>query len=128
MSDTKKFPAGSLLLASGLGSAAAVVCLAVAAWLMVKQGISQDAAGPLATASVSFGSFCGGLMLSLFQKRRGLFCGAVEGIVFTGMLFLLGILYQSEWGGAQLLRAGIVLLTGMLGGILGMLLSQRRRP
>ena len=44
MSDTKKFPAIGLLVVFGVGSAAAAVSLTGFGWLMVKQGLTQEAA------------------------------------------------------------------------------------
>lgn len=127
MSVTKKFPAVGMLAAFGLGGAAAAGCLVGFGWLMVQQGLTQDAAGPLATAAVCLGSFLSGLVLAAFQREKGLLWGAAEGGLFAGVLFLLGTLYQSEWGSAQFLRVGLVLMAGMLGGILGMLRTERRR-
>ena len=115
MSDAKNFPAVGLLAVFGLGSAAAV------------GGLTQDAAAPLATAAVCLGSFLSGLLMSLLQRGKGLVWGAAEGALFVGLLFLLGILYQSEWGTMQFVRAGLVLLMGVLGGIFGMLRAEHRR-
>ena len=89
MSDTKKFPAIGLLVVFGVGSATAAVSLTGFGWLMVKQGLTQEAA--------------------------------------AGLLFILGTLYQSEWETMQFVRAGLVLLMGVLGGILGMLRAERKR-
>ena len=47
--------------------------------------------------------------------------------LFAGLLFILGTLYQSEWETMQFVRAGLVLLMGVLGGILGMLRAERKR-
>ena len=127
MSDTKKVPAVSMLIVFGLGGAAAAGYLAVSGWLMVKQGMTQEAAGPLATTAVCLGSFLSGLLMAAFQKEKGLLWGVAEGALFAGMLFLLGTLYQSEWETAQFIRAGLVLLTGIVGGVLGMLCAERRR-
>ena len=68
MSDAKKFPAVGLLTVFGLGSAAAAGGLTGSGWLMVQQGLTQDAAAPLATAAVCLGSFLSGLLMSLLQK------------------------------------------------------------
>lgn len=57
MSDAKNFPAVGLLAVFGLGSAAAAGGLAGSGWLMVQQGLTQDAAAPLATAAV-FSAVC----------------------------------------------------------------------
>lgn len=127
MSDTKKFPATSLLLASGIGSVAVIGSLAGFAWLMVKQGMTQEAAAPFATAAVCFGSCLSGMLLTALQKEKALLCGAAEGVFFAGLLFLLGTLNQSEWEAGRFIRAGLVLLMGVLGGILGMMLTERRR-
>ena len=110
MSDAKKFPAVGLLTVFGLGSAAAAGCLTGSGWLMVQQGLTQDAAASLATAAVCLGSFLSGLLMSLLQKGKGLVWGAAEGALFVGLLFLLGTLYQSGWGTRQFVRAGLVRL------------------
>ena len=91
MSDTKKFPAIGLLAVFGVGSAAAAVSLAGFSWLMVKQGLTQEAAAPLATAAVCLGSFLSGLLMTILQKGKGLVWGAAEGALFAGLLFLAGI-------------------------------------
>ena len=70
MSDTKKFPAIGLLAFFGVGSAAAAVSLAGFGWLMVKQGLTQEAAAPLATAAVCLGSFLSGLLMAILQKGQ----------------------------------------------------------
>ena len=49
------------------------------------------------------------------------------GALFIGLLFILGTLYQSEWETMQFVRAGLVLLMGVLGGVLGMLRAERKR-
>jgi len=61
------------------------------------------------------------------KKGKGLVWGAAEGALFAGLLFILGTLYQSEWETMQFVRAGLVLLMGVLGGILGMLRAERKR-
>ena len=132
MSDTKKFPAIGLLVVFGVGSVAAAVSLAGFGWLMVKQGLTQESAAPLATAAVCLGSFLSGLLMAILQKGKGLVWGAAEGVLFAGLLFILGTvykrqLYQSEWETMQFVRAGLVLLMGVLGGVLGMLRTERKR-
>ena len=86
MSDTKKFPAIGLLVVFGVGSAAAAVSLAGFGWLMVKQGLTQEAAAPLATAAVCLGSFLSGLLMAILKKGKGLVWGAAEGALFAGLL------------------------------------------
>ena len=67
------------------------------------------------------------LLMAILQKGKGLVWGAAEGVLFAGLLFILGTLYQSEWETMQFVRAGLVLLMGVLGGVLGMLRAERKR-
>lgn len=127
MSDTKTFPVMQMVLSFGLGAVATAGCIAGCGWLMVRQGMTQEAAGPLATSAVCLGSFLGGLFLASFQREKGLIWGIAEGLLFVGVLILLGTLYQSEWQTFQFIRAGLVLMAGMLGGTLGMFRAGRRR-
>ena len=86
MSDTKKFPAIGLLVVFGVGNAAAAVSLAGFGWLMVKQGLTQEAAAPLATAAICLGSFLSGLLMAILQKGKGLVWGAAEGVLSASEL------------------------------------------
>ena len=70
MSDTKKFPAIGLLVVFGVGSAAAAVSLTGFGWLMVKQGLTQEAAAPLATAVIFDSRGIIYEQLFLFYKTR----------------------------------------------------------
>ena len=79
------------------------------------------------SSAVCLGSFLSGLLMAILQKGKGLVWGAAEGVLFAGLLFILGTLYQSEWETMQFVRAGLVLLMGVLGGILGMLRAERKR-
>ena len=83
-------------------------------------GPDAGAAAPLATAAVCLGSFLSGLLMAILQRAKGLVWGAAEGVLFAGLLFILVHCYQvSET--MQFVRAGLVLLMGVLGGVLGML-------
>ena len=91
------------------------------------KGFGLNQAIPLATAAICLGSFLSGLLMAILQKGKGLVWGAAEGALFAGLLFILGTLYQSEWETMQFVRAGLVLLMGVLGWILGMLRAERKR-
>lgn len=127
MSDTKGFPAAGMLLSFGLGAMAAAGSLAICGWLMVGRGLTQDAAGPLATLAVCLGSFFSGVVMAALQKEKGLIWGAAEGLLFAAVLIILSIVYQREWQLSQVIRAVSVLTAGILGGILGALRPKRRR-
>ena len=90
MSEQKKFSVGPALLAFVIGGAFAGGCMAGLAYLMARQGLSQAAAWPMASAAVCAGSLLSGWLAAFFQRSRGLFCGAIQGILFVLLLPILG--------------------------------------
>lgn len=120
-------PAGPVLVSFVLGLLLTWLCLAGSAAWMERQELSRAAAWPLSTASVCFGTFAGGCLSAFLQKSRGLVCGAVEGLLMSGLLLALlfgndGVLEQ-----AQELRCAMTLCAGCLGGFCGMLWSEKHR-
>ena len=71
MSEQKKFSVGPALLAFGIGGAFAGGCMAGLAYLMARQGLSQAAAWPMASAAVCAGSLLSGWLAAFFQRSRG---------------------------------------------------------
>ena len=116
-----------LLAAFGLGAVAAAACGAAFAWLMAARGLGPGSAGPFATAAVCVGSLLGGRVLALLQKSRGLLWGSLLGLAYA--LVLLGV--QLACGGipdaAQLVRLGLVLLSGAAGCSAGALGAGKKR-
>lgn len=45
--------------------------------------------------------------MAILQKGKGLVWGAAEGVLFAGLLFILGTLYQSEWETMQFVGQGL---------------------
>ena len=78
-----KFPAGRALVSFGAGCCVTGACMAGLAALMAQQGLSQDAAWPMATCAVSAGSLFSGWLMAFWQKSRGLLCGVVQGALFA---------------------------------------------
>ena len=96
MSDTKKFPAIGLLVVFGVGSAAAAVSLAGFGWLMVKQGLTQEAAAPLATAAVCLGSFLSGLLMFILSTSRRDRARVLVSMKSSGLLFSVVLLAHQK--------------------------------
>ncbi len=126
MSEQKKFSVGPALLAFGIGGAFAGGCMAGLAYLMARQGLSQAAAWPMASAAVCAGSLLSGWLAAFFQRSRGLLCGAIQGILFVLLLTIFGLWTGFSPTEMQLLRFALVFLFGCMGGIFGMLRTERR--
>ena len=96
-----------MLAAFGLGAAAAAACGAAFAWLMAARGLGPGSAGPFATAAVCVGSLLG-LAYALVLLGVQLACGGIP-------------------DAAQLVRLGLVLLSGAAGGSAGALGAGKKR-
>ena len=126
MSEQKKFSVGSALLAFGIGGAFAGVCMAGLAYLMAKHGLSRSAAWPMASAAVCAGSLLSGWLTAVFQRSRGLLCGAMQGTLFILLLLGFGLYAGFAPAEQQVLRFALVFLFGCMGGVFGMLRTERR--
>lgn len=116
-----------LVAAFAVGCAAAVGCGAAFASLMVARGLGLSAAGPLATAAICAGSFLGSWLLALLQKSRGLLWGGMLGILYALTLLGLQLSNDSTPDTEQLVRLGLLVLMGALGGYAGMLCTGKKR-
>ena len=122
-----KFPAGRVLISFGVGCCITGACMASLAALMTQKGLSQDVVWPMATCAVSAGSLFSGWLMAFWQKSRGLFCGVVQGALFVFLLFSFGLLSGAPPQEMQLVRFAVTLLFGCIGGVLGLLRSERKR-
>ena len=94
----------------------------------VAAGLPAAAAVPLATLAVCLGAGCGGWLLVRRQGENGLALGALVGFLFFGMLAAAAALNGSR-DVSGLLAAKLVslLLSGALGGYVGLVQSERKR-
>ena len=97
------------------------------AYGMVQQGLSQSAAWPMATCAISAGSLFSGWLMAFWQKSRGLLCGVVQGTLFVFLLLCFALFSGGPPGEWELIRFAVVFLFGCIGGVLGMLRSEKRR-
>ena len=121
MSDRTNVPARLriVLLAGLAGVLMTVLCLFGAAEWMTSRRCSGMAAVPLATASLGIGSFCSGWLAAFLQKKRGLLCGAEQGLLFVLLLIALNLPSGLVLENTLLLRVVAAILCGCLGGALG---------
>lgn len=128
MSEKLKAPAlpVQFALSFAVGLAAAGGGLAGAASLMVKHGLSQAAARPLAMAAACVGSLLAGWLFARWQGRRGLVCGAGQGSCFALVLLLAQGVAGTSPGAEHFLILGAALLAGALGGLIQALAPKKK--
>ena len=123
-----KFPAGRALVSFGAGCCVTGACMAGLAALMAQQGLSQDAAWPMATCAVSAGEPVQRLADGfLAEKAAGCSVRWCRGLYSFFCCFASVCLSGSPLPEMQLVRFGVTLLFGCIGGVLGMLRSERKR-
>ena len=116
-----------VVAAFAVGCAAAAGCGAASASLMVARGLGLSAAGSLATGSICAGSLVGGWVLALLQKSRGLLWGGMLGTVYALALLGIQLAQDTTPDPVQLVRLGLMILAGAVGGYAGTLRNGKRR-
>lgn len=124
---------GSCILSSLLaGIVLCVLALLFFSWVFSKADLPLYAAVPMATAAICIGTAGAAMLLSRLQQKNGLLLGLCTGIFFFAAYALAALLNgQREFTGFAAIKLASILLSGCLGGYLGLLLAQqkkRRRP
>lgn len=115
------------LISFGAGLAAACGCAAALAALMAAQGLGHGMVWPFATAAVSAGSLLSGWLMGFLQKARGLIWGAIQGLLYSALITAQAAASGNFPDSTQLLRLGLVVLFGAIGGYLGLLNAGKKR-
>lgn len=111
-----------------LSFALTVVLLLVAAWISTLMTLPREITS-LAVSVITY--LCIGICGFREAKRigtNGLLSGAVCGLVYAVILFLIGCIAKGEasFGTATVLTAGICVMCGAIGGIIGVNSGRRR--
>lgn len=119
---------GSLLA----GIVLCVLALLFFSWVFSKADLPLYAAVPMATAAICIGTAGAAMLLSRLQQKNGLLMGLCTGIFFFAAYALAALLGgQREFTGFAAMKLASILLSGCLGGYLGLLSAEqkrRRRP
>lgn len=109
------------LISFGIIGIVSFILLAAASLVISKMQILPKASLQVLTTIIgSVAVFLGGLLASAFIKEKGLLCGAVCGAAFILSIGLITfILYQSEFNLGSVGKLAAILISGCIGGILG---------
>ena len=112
-------------------AAGAIVCIGILLLLSVLpsvKNIPQSLISPMAIFAIIAGAFTAGFACARMQRKNGLAYGAVCGVVLSILVLLAGIgLPGNDMGMLALFKVIFMLFGGMLGGVLGVNVRQRRR-
>lgn len=95
----------------------AVICALAAAMLSLTDSAAA-AAGAAAVVALSAGSFVCGRIAGILRRRNGLKTGALCGVLFVLPAAVLSLIF-SGFGGGLLLKIGLCIAFGTVGGVAG---------
>ncbi|ADU26957.1 TIGR04086 family membrane protein [Ethanoligenens harbinense] len=117
----------SVLIGILCGVLFSILLLILFSILMVLQDMPAGAVQPFAFTAIAGGGFGGGLFAGRLFGHKGLALGGAAGFFYLLLLLLSGaLLGQAALGGAVLLKMVVSVLTGAVGGIVGVNTRQRR--
>ncbi|MBQ5563517.1 MAG: TIGR04086 family membrane protein [Clostridia bacterium] len=105
-----------------------LIFTAFSAAVMVKmQKVMYSAIAPFAIASICIGAFVGGYVTARINKNMGMAVGAICGLAVFLIFLGTGAVFGSELGIVSLIRCIASVISGALGGILGVNKRKRRK-
>ena len=109
----------------------AVVCIGVLlllSFILSVRNIPQSLINPMAIFSISVGALVSGFACAKFMRRNGLAYGALCGVVFCFVVMLASFgVSDNGFGLTALFKIVFMMLSAMLGGVLGVNTRQRWR-
>ena len=111
----------NVMLGATVGAIVCTLLLVVLACVMVGiRRIPQGALVPLSIASSTVGAIVAGWVSGRLSGHHGLIYGLADGLLLYMILFVCSlILVGGDFSGTALIKLGVMLLFGMLGGIVG---------
>ncbi len=111
----------AILLSVGIMTAVSAILLALAALILGKMGALPKAAVPVLTTVIGcIAVFLGGFFSSMYSKEKGMLFGLISGGVFAACITAAAIFaFQAEFALAGAAKLAAFLLSGCIGGILG---------
>ena len=114
------------LVGSGVGLAAGLVILLLASLVMMSGVFPSSLVTPIALVTMAIAAFVGGLVSAIVSRERGLLYGAGCGLLLFLFVTVLGMAVSQELRGVMMLiKAGLAIGSGALGGVLGV--NRKRR-
>ena len=104
-----------------------VVLLLIFSVMMTAANLPGGAITPFACVSISVGAFFGGFLSARLCGSKGLLLGAVSGLLYILILYLLGaVMRQADLNAMLFLKIVLALVLGAVGGITGVNLKHRK--
>lgn len=111
-----------------IGALCCALLLLLMSGLMTVANVPQGAVDPMASFALMAGGFTAGFVCAKAMRENGLLCGLVCGVLLAGVMLAAGYaMKDNQFGIPALLKIAFILLSAMLGGVIGVNSKQRRR-
>ena len=115
----KKFTV-SAAVGTGVGMVSTSVLIFLMAAALTVGDVPAMMISPVTVFFLAFGSFCGGFAAAKICGEKGFFCGAVSGILFYMIAWILGAVFEySGFGISAIVKLAMMVIASSLGGIFG---------
>lgn len=123
-----RFPVFALFFGVLVGLAVLMLALAAFSAICLAAGISGGAAvNALPLVAACTGAFCGGFVCALSADSRGMLWGALCAAVIFLLILAPAAVSGGTIGAMCLLRMSVMLISGALGGVIGINSTIRRK-
>lgn len=117
-----------VLIGLAVGVIVCILLLMLMAAAVQSVDVPRRATTPLAVAAGAAGAFAAGLTAAAITGRRGLPVGAVCGLTLFLLILIAGFVrYSGVGSGYAFIKLAALLVSGSVGGALGMNLRKKRR-
>jgi putative membrane protein (TIGR04086 family) len=97
-----------------------ILLLGIFSFVFTVQDIPQSAIIPLVFFTICGGAFIGGFFASHLYKNKGLMIGALTGLLFFLILYIIGVfMKQINVGSLAVLKLVLSVVFGAIGGVVG---------
>ena len=122
----KKFIISSAI-GTGVGMISASVLIFLMAAALTVGDVPAMLISPVTVFFLAFGSFCGGFAAAKICGEKGFFCGAVSGILFYMIAWILGAVFEySGFGISAIIKLVMMVVASSFGGIIGVNYIKRK--
>lgn len=111
-----------------LGAIISVVFLLLMSLVVSSRSVPQSMIDPMAIIAMSSGAFVSGLCCARIIHKNGLMCGLICGVIFAAVVLVCSFAVpENSLGLGALLKTMFMLLSSMLGGVLGVNTKKRKK-
>lgn len=113
--------------AVAIGLLATAVMLLLLSFVLSKKDFPFSLINPLSTVALLIGSLLAGFLAAKSSKEKGMLLGGFCGFIIFVVIFVVSSMFQFEVGAKAVLKLAVCVLSGAIGGIIGVNKRNKRR-